>query len=183
MGNNIGRLQTSPKAIALCLSGGGLRAFFYHFGTIKALRADELLSRVTHIFSVSGGSILAAHLFVNWDKYCSKDPNVFSEVERKVMAIANRDLRGRVIRPWLLTSITLLLPSRFWQWRVGPTEHLEREYRHLFGSKSFADVIRMHPSAPNLHILTTNLIIGELCSFSKNAITSNGKVNSYPNVT
>ena len=56
--------------IGLALSGGGFRATLYHLGVVRFLRDSDLLSRVTHITSVSGGSVIAAHLVMNWDRYC-----------------------------------------------------------------------------------------------------------------
>jgi predicted acylesterase/phospholipase RssA len=48
--------------IGLALSGGGFRAILYHLGLVRFLRDAGLLSKVTHITSVSGGSVFAAHL-------------------------------------------------------------------------------------------------------------------------
>src|SRR5262245_61557089 len=56
--------------IGLSLSGGGFRATLFHLGMIRFLREANLLGSVTHITSVSGGSILAAHLVLNWKRYC-----------------------------------------------------------------------------------------------------------------
>ena len=55
------------KKIGLALSGGGFRATLYHLGLVRFLRDAGLLRQVTHITSVSGGSIIAAHLALNWD--------------------------------------------------------------------------------------------------------------------
>ena len=55
--------------IGLALSGGGFRASLYHLGLVRFLRDAGILSQVSHITSVSGGSILAAHLVLNWDRY------------------------------------------------------------------------------------------------------------------
>ena len=128
-------MPNGPKNIALCLSGGGLRATFFHLGTIKALRKRNLLDRVSHIFSVSGGSIVAAHVVLNWSKYCG-DSNAFADVERKLCKFGNRDVRGRVVRRGVLTSITLLLPDALSKYRLGPTEHLKGS-----ASKSVANLI------------------------------------------
>lgn len=49
----------SLKNIALALSGGGYRAATYHFGVLSCLHKAGLLSKVTMISSVSGGSITA----------------------------------------------------------------------------------------------------------------------------
>lgn len=57
------------KKFGLALSGGGFRASLYHLGLVRFLRDAGILSQVTHITSVSGGSILAAHLVLNWERY------------------------------------------------------------------------------------------------------------------
>ena len=51
--------------IGLALSGGGWRATLYHLGVVRFLRDSDLLAQVSHITSVSGGSVLAAHLALN----------------------------------------------------------------------------------------------------------------------
>jgi predicted acylesterase/phospholipase RssA len=53
------------KKIGLALSGGGFRASLYHLGLVRFLRDAGLLSQVSHITAVSGGSIIAAHLVLN----------------------------------------------------------------------------------------------------------------------
>jgi hypothetical protein len=42
---------------------------YFHLGMIRFLREAAILPSVTHITSVSGGSILAAHLVLNWERY------------------------------------------------------------------------------------------------------------------
>ncbi len=44
--------------LGLALSGGGFRATLYHLGVVRYLRDAGILSKVTHINTVSGGSIL-----------------------------------------------------------------------------------------------------------------------------
>ena len=56
------------KKIGLALSGGGFRATLYHLGLARFLHDAGLLSKVTHVTSVSGGSIFAAHLLLNWGR-------------------------------------------------------------------------------------------------------------------
>jgi hypothetical protein len=55
--------------IGLALSGGGFRATLYRLVMIRFLREANILPEVTHITSISGGSILAAHLLFNWQRY------------------------------------------------------------------------------------------------------------------
>ncbi len=48
--------------IALCLSGGGFRAAIFHLGALRRLNELGILSKIDTITSVSGGSIISAHL-------------------------------------------------------------------------------------------------------------------------
>src|SRR6476659_3369659 len=88
----------------LCLSGGGFRATLYHLGVISALRDIDLLSGVKEIFSVSGGSIVAAHLLLNWKKYNSKSGDEFRQIAGELIAFIRSDVRGRLIRRWVLAG-------------------------------------------------------------------------------
>jgi predicted acylesterase/phospholipase RssA len=56
------------SSIGLSLSGGGFRATLHHLGLIRYLRDAGVLAHVKDIAAVSGGSILAAHLVLNWDR-------------------------------------------------------------------------------------------------------------------
>jgi NTE family protein len=53
--------------IALCLSGGGYRAMVFHLGALMRLNQAGLLSKLSRISSVSGGSITAAYLGLRWN--------------------------------------------------------------------------------------------------------------------
>ena len=61
------------SSIGLALSGGGFRATLYHLGVIRYLRDSGAILHVKDIAAVSGGSILAAHLVLNWDRYTGDD--------------------------------------------------------------------------------------------------------------
>src|SRR5829696_8577369 len=50
------------QGVALCLSGGGFRAALFHLGALRRLEELGVLTRLDAISSVSGGSIVAAHL-------------------------------------------------------------------------------------------------------------------------
>jgi len=56
------------EGIALCLSGGGYRAMLFHLGALWRLNELGILKKLARISSVSGGSILAAVLGMNWKK-------------------------------------------------------------------------------------------------------------------
>jgi NTE family protein len=58
-----------PRAgIALCLSGGGYRAMIFHLGALWRLNEAGLLKKLNRISSVSGGSITAGMLGLQWKK-------------------------------------------------------------------------------------------------------------------
>ena len=53
---------------ALCLSGGGYRAMLFHVGVLWRLDEGGLLPELDRVSSVSGGSITAGVLGLNWDR-------------------------------------------------------------------------------------------------------------------
>ena len=61
VGTTVGR-ESGAAGLALCLSGGGYRAALFHLGAVRRLNELGILSKVATISSVSGGSILSAHL-------------------------------------------------------------------------------------------------------------------------
>ena len=84
-------------SIGLALSGGGFRATLFHLGVIRYLRDTRRLEDVSHICSVSGGSVLAAHLVLNWEAYTGAQEQ-FEKVERELLNCTKRDIRGRILR-------------------------------------------------------------------------------------
>jgi predicted acylesterase/phospholipase RssA len=152
--------------LGLALSGGGLRATLFHLGVVRFLRDADLLGEVKHIVSVSGGSILGAHLALNWGRYSGSAAD-FEETASKIIAFVQSDARNRIARriPFLmplrlLQQLALRGPSR----AISPTGLLERLYaKHLYGDA------RVHqlPEVPELHLLTTNMSEGGLCSFTR----------------
>ena len=85
-----------PK-LGLALSGGGFRATLFHLGVVRFLRDAGALRDVTDIASVSGGSILAAHLVLNWDKY-NGDEQSFAEVAAQIVKLVQFDVRNHIVR-------------------------------------------------------------------------------------
>jgi predicted acylesterase/phospholipase RssA len=94
------------KKIGLALSGGGFRASLYHLGLLRFLRDSDILSQVTHITSVSGGSIIAAHLMLNWDRY-NGSPEDFDAGASEFLSFVDLDIRNRILR-----RFPLILPLR-----------------------------------------------------------------------
>jgi hypothetical protein len=93
----------SDRLFTLCLSGGGFRATLFHLGVIRALRDYGLLGRVARIYSVSGGSILAAHLVLKWERYTGTE-DTFRETAQELIDFVRSDLRGRLVRRWVVAG-------------------------------------------------------------------------------
>src|SRR4051812_25529590 len=94
------RSPTDPTTFTLCLSGGGFRATFFHLGVVQYLSQRGLLGQVRSIVSISGGSILAAHLSLNWEAYSR--PETFEHAAKELVAFGQSDVRGRLLRRWIL---------------------------------------------------------------------------------
>src|SRR5260370_36738192 len=60
--------QPPAPGIALCLSGGGYRAMLFHLGALWRLNELGYLPKLERVSSVSGGSITAAVLGMNWTR-------------------------------------------------------------------------------------------------------------------
>jgi len=156
------------KKIGLALSGGGFRASLYHLGLVRFLRDAGILPNVSHITSVSGGSIIAAHLVLNWDRY-NGSPNEFDAAASELLSFVRLDVRNRITRRFPLT-FPLLGP----RWLLGCSNRklrrtglLEWHYeKYLYGDTSLFEL----PAKPQLHLLATNLSEGCLCSFNRNGL-------------
>ena len=144
--------------VALCLSGGGYRAALFHLGALRRLNELGVLSRVTLVSSVSGGSVLAAHLATRvrpWPA-AGEAYQRWSEVEASFRKIARTDVRtGPVLRRFLLP----------WNWFRPSTqaEALERNYERHLTRLSLAEL----PKHPEFIFCATDMIHGVLWKFGR----------------
>ena len=106
------------KKIGLALSGGGFRASLYHLGLVRFLRDAKILPNVTHITSVSGGSIFAAHLTLNWGRY-NGSASEFEAAAAEFLAFIRLDVRNRIVRRY-----PLFFPVRWLRKLVGLSNRL-----------------------------------------------------------
>ena len=60
--------EQSPEKIGLALSGGGLRASFFHIGLLAQMAEQGVLKSVAVISTVSGGSIIGALYYLHLKK-------------------------------------------------------------------------------------------------------------------
>src|SRR5437762_5123399 len=161
-------MVATANKIGLALSGGGFRASLYHLGLVRFLRDANILPQVTHITSVSGGSIFAAHLLLNWDRY-NGSPGEFDAAASELLAFVRLDVRNRITRRFPL-SLPLRWPRRLLALsnrKLTRTGLLEYHYeKYLYGDTSLFQL----PERPKLHLLTTNLSEGCLCSFNRDGL-------------
>lgn len=157
----VAQVPSDPGTIALCLSGGGFRATLFHLGLIRALRRawinDRMaLAAVREVYAVSGGSILAAHFLANYSQYLG-DETQFGEVEKALLAFANRDLRNRVIRRWPFLALVKNPRGRL----------LQAEYHQFLSKRTIGECYAEADGIPSFHFLSTSFTTGALCSFSR----------------
>ena len=163
-------VDASPsKRIGLALSGGGLRATLYHLGVVRYFRDAGLLPSISHITSVSGGSILAAHLVQNWDRYRGT-PDQFQAAAEEIVRFARMDVRNQIVRRF---PLALPIQALRWAARLGANHRLTRTgllevfyERELYGDTCLFQL----PESPALYILSTNLTEGSLCAFTRDGI-------------
>lgn len=165
--------------LGLALSGGGFRATLFHLGVVRFLHDVGRLKSVNRICSVSGGSILGAHLVQNWDKYTGSDAE-FDKAAKELLRFVRADIRGRILRRIpcfvLATLVSVLLRRSRWLKRYTRTGLLQRYTRTGLLEHYYAKFLFHHEKLhalqsrdhkrPYLHILATNLTNGGLCSFT-----------------
>ena len=155
--------------IGLALSGGGFRATLFHLGMVRFLREANILPEVTHITSVSGGSVLAAHLVLNWHRY-TDSLKEFDAAAAELIRFVQLDVRNRVVRRYPLAMPLRALDRMTFRRRhrqLSRTGLLEYHYeKFLYGDTCLSQL----PDRPRLHILATNLSEGCLCAFTRDGL-------------
>jgi NTE family protein len=99
------RAAKERSGLALCLSGGGFRAALFHLGAVRRLNELGILSSVSTISSISGGSILAAYLATTLNPWPTPGTVVGDweeRVESRFRRFAGHNLRTRAIMRRLL---------------------------------------------------------------------------------
>lgn len=94
----MGRTMANEMMIGLALSGGGSRAIAFHLGCLRVLNDRGLLSQVSVMSSVSGGSVIAAL----W-AYSDEE---FPEFEARVIEMLRKGLTKGIICNTLFSKET-----------------------------------------------------------------------------
>jgi NTE family protein len=141
--------------VALCLSGGGYRAMLFHVGAIWRLNELGYLPKLDRVSSVSGGSITAGALGLNWPQL-QFDSDGFAEnldeqLVRPIRHLASKTIDQGAILGGIFTRGTI-------------SDKVTGAYRrHIFCD---ADLQAL-PDRPRFVINATNIQTGSLWRFSK----------------
>src|SRR5262245_54155869 len=124
-----------PERLGLALSGGGFRATLFHLGVVRLLYETNQLPLAKRIGAVSGGSILAAHIVLHWEKYTGSTEE-FDKASQEIFEFVRKDIRGRVVRrrifAWIVAIFWRLMPKpRRWTF----TNLLQKYYDSLYQCK------------------------------------------------
>jgi NTE family protein len=147
--------------IALCLSGGGFRSAAFHSGALRRLNELGILSQVTVISGVSGGSIVGAHLaerIRTWPAPGEVLPDWEGQVAAPLRAILGKNVRtGPVFRR--------LLP---WNWDDPSTgvRALARRYQKELTGMRLGDL----PEHPKYMFCSTDMVTGKYWIFQREGV-------------
>lgn len=141
--------------IAIALSGGGFRAMLFHAGALLRLNELGILSKVSRISSVSGGSIAAGYLAARWSHLGPADAGgSFADFREKIVEPIVAFSRTKID---VVDALTGLLP-----W-TSAAEEVAKSYAEFMGPGTLQDL----PDAPRFVFCATNLQTGVLWRFSK----------------
>jgi NTE family protein len=148
--------------IGLSLSGGGYRAALFHLGALRRLNELGILANLRTISSVSGGSILSAHLATSlnwplqgpindndWEERVAKPFRAFTSIN-----IRNGPLFNRFLLPWNWFNSSVQV------------EALAAEYESKLTKLRLVEL----PSTPNFIYCATDLAFGVNWIFRKDQI-------------
>ena len=138
----------------LALSGGGFRATLFHLGAIWRLNEMAMLPEIGRFSSVSGGSILAGLLAVQWSRLDFRDGvavNFPDEIFGPIWRFCSRNVDR--------AAVLFGLASGTWK--------LEQSYRkHLVGGSQLRDL----PDYPVFVFNAAHIETGRNCTMSKKGL-------------
>lgn len=155
-------LKKPEAGVALCLSGGGYRAMMFHAGCLWRLNEAGMLAKLNRVSSVSGGSIIAGVLGMNWDALEAK-PGVPSAMFQKLVIYPIRKMASVTVDEGAILG-GIFLPGSI-------SDHVSDHYdKLLFNGKTLQDLpddSAPDKIAPRFVINATNIQSGVLMRFSR----------------
>lgn len=124
--------------IGLALSGGGVRAAAYHAGVLKALAEHNLLEKVTHSSTVSGGSLFLGLVYhfseMKWPSSDKYRKDIYPAIKN---LLCSRDLQ--------LNAIYRLLKPHNWKFILSRAIVLSESIHEMWGVKATLSDIPQSP--------------------------------------
>jgi len=163
---DVDQLFNSPDydadGIGLALSGGGYKAAAYHVGALVRLNELGYLPRLSRVTSVSGGSITAGFLGLNWNRLTFDATGVATNFDAVIVQPLHAFLT-EVNLDVAQGLLGLLLPFR------SAADGVAGAYdKHLFHGATLQDLPEEQPGvAPRFVILATNYELNSLWRFAR----------------
>jgi NTE family protein len=152
-----GGLKTRFSGLAL--SGGGYRATLFHVGSLWRLNELGWLKRLAEVTSVSGGSITAAYLGLQWKRLNFDNNGVAKNFIDEIVP----PLRALCAKTIDIPSLAAGLINPFQR----SIEYIAGYYsKELFGKKTLQD-LPLDNEGPRFTIYATNLMTGASVRFSR----------------
>lgn len=147
------------QGTALCLSGGGYRAMLFHTGVLWRLNEIGWLPKLNRISSVSGGSITAGVLALNWNNLNFEESIATNFIEEVVTPI--KKLASKTI------DVSSVVVGSMWFGSIG--DKIADAYRkYLFGDSTLQDIVdEVQGKSPRFVFNATNVQSGVLWRFMK----------------
>src|SRR5882672_7266243 len=147
--------DSNRPPLLLALSGGGYRAVLFHVGALWRLNEIGELRALTHVSSVSGGSIVAGILAARWDQLAFDSSGIARRFGEQIVEPLLRLTDHSLDWPAILLGV---LPF------ASAAGVIARSYRrHLVGDKTIGDL----PVRPKFVFNATNLQTGAGWSFER----------------
>lgn len=153
--------RRARHGLAMCLSGGGFRAVLFHLGALRRLNELGILSTLDVISSVSGGSIVAAHLVTRirtWPAPGSMVMDWEERVARPLRRFVRHDLRTAAI-------LRRFLPWNWFRTSAGVMALMARYARRLT-PLTLGDL----PERPRLVLCATDMATGVNWEFGRDRV-------------
>lgn len=150
--------------LGLALSGGGFRASLFHLGVLRRLSELGLLQHVTHISTVSGGSIVAAQYYLHFKRVFEEKQGVLEtadytaivhRVEEEFLEGVGADIRNRLLANPLAHFNELTFGNGFGR-------RMARLYTRFFYRKAIAGTFRKTPAEKLKTYLTRGVPLHEV---------------------
>jgi len=146
------------KGIGLCLSGGGYRAMLFHLGALWRLNELGYLPKLARVSSVSGGSITAGVLAMNWKELRFDAKSGVSPSFTELVVTPVRRLASVTIDQWAIIGGIITPGSTI-------SDKVANAYRkYLFHDATLQD---LPDDPPRFVFNATNVQSGALWRFSK----------------